>query len=249
MSRWGKRWRQVLDDPQLARRVTQGRQLSRSGRVSGIRATAGLLSGRVQGTRATPYLVELAIGVLDDDQWALIVGVLASQVRHSARLLAGLTPKGLDAELDAAGVTLFPALAELDVTCACGDTATVCPHAAGVWEAAATQLESDPFLLLRLRGRGRDRLLADLATARQGDRQERSLTGIPIAELDVDDWTRARAPLDELHLPLMTSPPTPAAPLKLLGDPPHWAGGVSAWDLFRPLIERAASYARKLEAE
>jgi uncharacterized Zn finger protein len=248
MSSWKKRWRQVVDHPQLARRITQGRQLSRSGRVSGIRATAGLLSGRVQGARATPYLVELAVDVLTEEQWALIVDVLASQVRHSARLLAGLTPQGLDADLDEAGVTLFPTLAELDVTCACGDTAAVCQHAVGVWEAAAAELESDPFLLLRLRGRGRDQLLADLAHARQGDRQERSLAGIPIAELDVDDWTRARAPLDELHLPLMTPPSTPAAPLKLLGDPPHWAGGVSAWDLFRPLIERAASYARQLEA-
>jgi uncharacterized Zn finger protein len=238
------------DDPQLARRVARGRAFHRSGRVSGVRATAGLLSGRVQGTRATPYLVEVAVGDLDDAAWTTVVDVLASQVRHSARLLAGLVPEGLDAELEATGIQLFPALDQLDVTCACGDKAAVCPHAAAVWEAAAELLETDPFLLLRLRGRGRDRLLADLASARQlhagGDHAPRP-AGVPIAGLESRGWTRARAPLDDLHLPVLQPPPTPAAPLKLLGDPPQWAGGVSAWDLFRPLVERAGAHAQELE--
>jgi uncharacterized Zn finger protein len=189
--------------------------------------------------------VEIAVNVVDDEWWARVVCVLASQVRHSARLLAGLVPEGLDAELDAAGVALFPVLEELDVTCACGDPTGFCAHAAGIWEATAEQLESDPFLLLRLRGRGRDRLLADLAGARRG--RVDGPQGVAISELDVDGWTRARAPLEDLHLVVISPPPTPAAPLKLLGDPPLWPGGVSAWDLFRPLIERAASYTRDLE--
>ncbi|MGH8899686.1 MAG: hypothetical protein ACRDZ4_22315 [Egibacteraceae bacterium] len=247
MSGWTEQWRAVVENPQFARRVAHGRQFHRSGRVSGIRATAGLLSGRVQGTRATPYLVEITVSPLDDAQWARVIDLLASQVRHSARLLAGLLPEGLDVELEAAGISLFPAIDEFDVTCACGDRAVVCPHAAGVWEAAAELLERDPFLLLRLRGRGRDRLLADLAAARQRAVHPERETGVPIAELQAQGWTRPRAPLEDLHLPVLGHPPTPAAPLKLLGDPPQWAGGVSAWDLFRPLVERAARYARDLE--
>lgn len=247
MSGWVKQWRAVVEDPRLDRRVAQGRQLNRSGRVSGVRATAGLLSGRVQGSRATPYLVEIAVGALDDAQWARVIDLLASQVRHSARLLAGLLPEGLDVELDATGIRIFPMIEEFDVTCACGDSAVVCPHAAGVWDAAAELLERDPFLLLRLRGRGRDRLLADLAGARgSAVRPEREM-GMSIAELRAEGWTRARAPLEELHVPVLQPPATPAAPLELLGDPPQWAGGVSAWDLFRPLVERAARYARGLE--
>ena len=248
MSSWAEQWRAVIDDPQLARRAARGGAFHRSGRVSGVRATAGLLSGRVQGTRATPYLVEIAVGALDDQRWTRVVEVLASQVRHSARLLAGLVPEGLDADLEAAGMKLFPTLDELDVSCACGDAAAVCPHAAAVWEAAAEQLEADPFLLLRLRGRGRDRLLADLAGARQrAARGHEATAGVPLAQLDVRGWTRERAPLDDLHLPALSPPQTPAAPLKLLGDPPQWAGGVRAWDLFRPLVERAAAYAQRLD--
>jgi uncharacterized Zn finger protein len=247
MSSWAEQWRAVIEDPRLAHRVAQGRQFHRSGRVSGIRATAGLLTGRVQGTRATPYLVEILVDTLNDAQWMRVIDLLASQVRHSARLLAGLMPEGLDAEMSAAQIRLFPVIGELDVTCACGDATVVCPHAAGVWEAAAELLEPDPFLLLRLRGRGRSRLLADLAATRQRSvRPEREM-GVPLAELQVEGWTQARVPIKEIHLPVLQPPSTPAAPLKLLGDPPQWTGGISAWNLFRPLVERAARYAHDME--
>jgi hypothetical protein len=43
-------------------------------------------------------------------------------------------------------------------------------------------------------------------------------------------------------LPDVEPPATPAAPLRVLGDPPGWAGGVTAWDLFRQLVERAAAF-------
>jgi uncharacterized Zn finger protein len=247
MSGWTERWRAVIEDPRRVHRVVRGRQFHYSGRVSGVRVTAGLLSGRVQGTRATPYLVEIAIGVLDDTQWAQVIDLLASQVRHSARLLAGLMPEGLDVELEAAGIRLFPAIDELDVMCACGDTAVVCLHAVGVWEAVAEFLECDPLLLLRLRGRGRDRLLADLPGARHRAVNLERGTGVPIAELQPEGWTQARASVEELRLPVLQPAPISAVPLKLLGDPPQWAGGVSAWDLFRPLVERAACYAHDLE--
>ncbi len=39
-------------------------------------------------------------------------------------------------------------------------------HAAGVWLAAAERIAADPFALLRVRGRGRERLLAEVAATR-----------------------------------------------------------------------------------
>ncbi|MGH8934649.1 MAG: hypothetical protein ACRDZO_29455 [Egibacteraceae bacterium] len=250
MSNWAARWREVIQDPRLSGRVSRGTQFHRSGRVSGVRATRGFLSGRVQGTRVTPFLVEIEVGTLDDEQWSHIVGVLASQLRHGARLLAGLAPEGLDTELEAAGIALFPVVEDLDVTCACGDVALVCAHAAALWEAAAEHLRADPFLLFRVRGRGRDQLLAELAEARRRDGEPpapSSRAGIPVEDLDPQGWTGARAPLEDVHLVTLCPPSTAAAALKLLGDPPGWAGSVSAWDLFRPLVERAAAYARDLE--
>jgi hypothetical protein len=49
-----------------------------------------------------------------------------------------------------------------------------------------------------------------------------------------------------LELGLEPEPRTPAGPLRLLGDPPGWTGGVSAGDLFAPLVIRAAAWARRL---
>jgi uncharacterized Zn finger protein len=242
---WSSRWRDLFDDrePQVARRIAQGRAWTRSGRVSQVRALPGELSGRVQGTRATPYLVEVTAPTLPDDAWEQVVSRLASEVRHGARLLAGHAPDGLDAELDAAGIGLFPAPDALDLTCACGDRVVPCAHGAALWEFVADALDDDPFLLFRFRGRGREQLLGELSTARRrGSSAERRAAPLSLAEVEVHGWGRARAPLDEVPLPDVEPPATPAAPLRVLGDPPGWAGGVTAWDLFRPIVERAAAF-------
>jgi uncharacterized Zn finger protein len=242
---WSERWRELFDDrdPQVARRLAQGRAWRRSGRVTQVRAAPGELSSRVQGARATPYLVEVTAPTLPEAAWDEVVARLAAEVRHGARLLAGHAPEGLDAELDAVGIHLFPAVEDLDATCACGDRVRPCTHVAALSDDVAARLDDDPFLLFRFRGRGREQLLAELSAARRrGSTAERRADPLPLAEVAVQGWTRARASLDDVPLPDVPAPSVPAAPLRVLGDPPGWAGGVSAWDLFRPLVERAAAY-------
>lgn len=247
ISRWAQRWSELPDDgtAQVDRRLMQGRNLLRSGRVTGLQFGRGIVSGSVQGFSATPLAVEISMPALDDDQWAIIVAELASQVRHRARLLAGQVPDGLDSQLEARGLHLIPTRDELDVTCRCGDTVAPCMHAAGVWLAAGEEIDRDPFVLLRMRGRGRERLLADAAAAR-GSRAPAQAQGQPVDQLTGQPWIHAARELDEL----VTAPPQPprtsAGPLRLLGDPPGWAGGVSAGDLFAPTVERAASWAAAL---
>lgn len=250
---WAASWRALLDEEHAGREVRQGRAYHRSGRVTGLDVATGRLSGRVQGRRATPRAVEISVAVLDDDQWARVVDLLAGQLRHSARLLAGLQPEGLAEELADAGVILLPGPEDVAIVCACG-RAQPCAHAAAVWEAGATAIEEDPFTLLRLRGRGRERLLAEISAARAsrspGD-GDGFAHAVPLDRLDHDGWTRARIPLEEVHLPPQ-DPATPGAtPLRLLGDPPGWPRGPSAEELFSPLVARAARWAteRIIEAE
>lgn len=239
---WSRRWTTALTDApgDIARRSRQGQALARSGRVNDVRASAGRLSGSVQGTRATPYVVEIGLPVLDERAWARVAEVIASQVRHSARLLAGQAPDGLAAELEAAGVRLFPSLDELDVDCACGQG--LCAHAAAVWHAAGEQLAEDPFLLLVLRGRGRQRVLDDVA-GRRGSVATPPGDGLDPATLPVAGWWDARGPLEAGGVEGSAPPRVPAPALRALGDPAGWAGGVSAYDLFRPLVERGAAWA------
>ena len=246
-NRWAQRWTSLFDDAnsQVARRLTQGHNLVRSGRVSGIQIGRGMVSGSVQGFSATPLAVEISVPTLTDAQWESVVAALASQVRHRARLLAAQVPDGLDTQLEGHGLSLMPQAEDLDVTCRCGDHVVPCPHAAAVWEAVGDLIDQDPFVLLRIRGRGRERLLADSAAARSAGVPAEE-PGRPLASLDTRWWAHAPRPLDDL-LPTPPEPPrTPAGPLRLLGDPPGWAGGVSAADLFAPLVERGASWAADL---
>ena len=246
-NRWAQRWEELLDDgtPQVVRRLMQGRNLLRSGRVTGVQINRGALSGSVQGFSATPLAVEITLPVLHDDQWRVVVEALASQVRHRARLLAGQVPDGLDSQLEAAGLSLIPSVAELDTTCRCGDAVTPCMHAAGVWLAVAAEIDADPFVLLRLRGRGRERLLADSASVR-GAGPAQIPPGQRLVELPADAWVSAVRDVDDLVPAPPAAPRTSAGPLRLLGDPPGWAGGVSPGDLFAPLVERGAAWAEAL---
>jgi uncharacterized Zn finger protein len=237
---WGDRWRDRLVAIAGTRRADVGERRFRSGRVTDVRVRPGGVSGRVQGSRATPFLVELAVPTLGDDQWGIVVGLLAAQLRHGARLLAGLAPEGLEAELDAAGVALFRT--SVETSCGCGAPVQPCEHAAGVWAAAGHLIDDDPFVLLTLRGRGRARVLADLAAARRS-REAVVEAGMPIEGLPVAGWARAREPLGDFGVPPLRLVSPERMPLRLLGDPPGWTGGVDAWALFRPLVERAAAYA------
>src|SRR5688572_17528306 len=156
MNRWSQRWLDLLrtDRPLIARRFNQGGQLLQSGRVSALRIAPGLVTAKVQGSHATPLSVEIAVETLSDADWSTVATALGSQVRHRARLLAGQVPEGLEAQLAVRSTYLFPRLKEIDVRCGCRDSIEPCAHVAAVWLTVATQLAIDPFVLLRLRGRG-----------------------------------------------------------------------------------------------
>ena len=243
-NRWAQRWADLLEDdnPQVVRRIMQGRNLLRSGRVTGITIGRGTVSGSVQGFSATPLAVEVTLPVLSDEHWTSVIGALASQVRHRARLLAGQVPDGLEAQLEATGLSLFPQRIELDVTCRCGDPVLPCMHAAGLWLAVADEIDRDAFALLKVRGRGRERVLADSAAVRNASLPTPP-PGIALTDLPREFWLAARRDVDDF-VPAPPAPPMIAAgPLRLLGDPPGWSGGVSAGDLFAPLVERGARWA------
>ena len=242
---WAQRWIDVLDDgtPQVVRRLTQGRALLRSQRVTNVGLSRGVVTATVQGHSATPLGVEITVATLDDDQWEVVVGALASQVRHRARLLAGQVPDGLASQVAAAGVTLLPARTDVELTCRCQDSVSPCVHGAAAWLAAAEEIDADPFALLRVRGRGRERLLADSAALRSAAAGPPPGAGQPVASLQDEDWVHARLDIEDLLTIAPQPPRTVAGPLRLLGDPPGWAGGVSAGDLFAPLVQRGADWA------
>ena len=239
---WSAQWRAVLGtDAVSRRRLEQGRAWDRSGRVTQLRTTPGVLRGRVQGSAATPFAVEINLEPFDAQQWARVLDVLGSQARHHAHLLAGQVPTGLAEQLADLGLHLLPSAPELATECACGDRTWPCLHVAAVWEAAGARLDDDPFLLFALRGRGRQQLLAELAQRRATG----SAAGIALNSITAHGWTTSPDDRDIL-LPAPEQPVSghEAPLLRLLGDPPGWEGRVSAWDVFAPLVAQAADAAR-----
>lgn len=249
MTEWSEAWRSLVEgsDPRVARRLHQGRAYHRAGRVTDVRIAAGGASARVQGDRATPFSARVEVPALSDANWERVTDALASQVRHTARLLAGLAPESLDPELEAKGVRIVPVLGEIETECDCVEATWPCAHIVALWEALAETLETDPFALLKMRGRGRERLLSELGAARRRRTHGEVVRGTPIAELDTAAWQTLRGPIDDLVVPEPPEPRTPAGTLQILGDPPGWAGGVGAWDLFHPLVAAAAEWVRALD--
>lgn len=247
---WGEAWRGVLTDdasPEMLRRVRQGRATYRSGRVTDVRLATGRVTARVQGSRATPFLVEVEIPTLDAEDWDTVVELLAGRVRYSARLLAGHHPEGLLEEAAESGVRLLPTLQEIAVAAGHSGEDPFPVVGAALWEAVASRLDSSPFPLFRLRGRGRELLLRDVARRRRAGEGE-GPQGIGVQEVPLLGWSSERQPLGNVAVPPVKHPTVGAARLRVLGDPNGWKGALSAAELFGPLVAGGADVAEQLLA-
>jgi len=231
----------VDDSQQLRRRRRDAERLRAAGRVMSIRAVAGRIEGRVQGSHARPHLVELGVDEWQPEQWRAVSAVLGQQARHYARLLAGQLPEQFTEVLETLSLSLVPQPEEWRMACTCAAPAP-CVHQIALWLQIREQMEDDPYLLPRVRGRSREQLLAEIRD-RMADETRDSMSLEQFG-------ARARsgpevAPWD-VSLPAVRAVRSAVLPLQMLGDPPGWAGPASATALFAPLIVTAAQRAGAL---
>jgi uncharacterized Zn finger protein len=170
--------------------------------------------------------------------WDRLIGALARQAIYTAKLLAGELPAEVVQVCDAAEAPLFPNHPdEIAMRCSCPDWATPCKHVAAVHYAFAADLDRDPFLLFRLRGRTREELMAALrarrasfgsagaahaATANEAGAADASPAEVA-DEIPVAGFWEHGPTLDDLHFEIRP-PDVPGAVLRLLGRPPGWGG-------------------------
>jgi uncharacterized Zn finger protein len=161
---WSRRFVEVLESYGLGARMQRGRRYARTGQVIEVEVSPGMLAAQVQGSRPKPYLVTAVMAVPGDEQWSSILGGMRAKVGFVARLLDGEVPTDLEEVFANAGVPLFPAVwADIRARCTCPDWENPCKHIAAVLYVLADRLDSDPWLVLLLRGRDRDVLLDALA--------------------------------------------------------------------------------------
>lgn len=237
---WARRWMSALDGFGWAGRLSRGRSYARNGRVVDVEVSAGRVRARVQGSEPRPYRVEMKFEQFEDTVWDRVIGALARQAIFSAKLLAGELPAEVVQVCDTAEAPLFPDHPDaITMRCSCPDWAVPCKHVAAVHYALAAELDRDPFLLFRLRGRTREELTAALRARRGSFGSGGNVATInspptpaslteeaPAAQeepISVGRFWEIGAQLDDLHFEIRP-PDVPGAVLRLLGRPPGWGG-------------------------
>lgn len=159
---WGKAWVRAVEEAAYAdAELVAARSLSRSGRIGGISVGEGSFVAAVEddfGLRTTSG----TLPVLDAAQRVALVEVVAAESGRIAALLGGDLPHTLVEHADEAGVELLPYGGELGSACTCEAWVDPCVHVLAVLYQLTWLIEADPFVLLHLRGLGRDDLLAGL---------------------------------------------------------------------------------------
>ena len=151
----------------LGRAAVTWASYARNGRVLDVEVSPGRVRARVQGSRPRPYRIEMAVEPFADPVWDRVIGALARQAIYTAKLLAGELPAEVVQLCDSAEAPLFPSHPDdIVMRCSCPEWAVPCKHVAAVHYALAAELDRDPFLLFRLRGRTREELTAALRTRR-----------------------------------------------------------------------------------
>jgi uncharacterized Zn finger protein len=255
---WARRWMSTLDGFGWAGRLSRGRAYARNRRVVDVDVSPGVVRARVQGSRTAPYRIEMTVEPFSDAVWDRVVGSLARQAIYTAKLLAGELPAEVVQLCDTAEAPLFPGHPdEIAMRCSCPDWAVPCKHVAAVHYALAAELDRDPFLLFRLRGRTREELTAALR-ARRGSfgsagaaRQAADTSAVPAPEpeppanddVSVDRFWEHGPELDDLHFEIRP-PDVPGAILRLLGRPPGWGGQDDLLDTLHELYRVASASVR-----
>jgi uncharacterized Zn finger protein len=131
--------------------------------VLSLQEEVGTVLAQVQGSRRAPYRVTIGLAPLTDTAWERVFAALAHRPDLAASLLAGEMPHDIDAVFDQAQAALFPTTPDhLRLHCSCPDKVTVCKHIVATCYLLGEQLDEDPFLLFRLRGRNQDEVLEGL---------------------------------------------------------------------------------------
>jgi uncharacterized Zn finger protein len=160
---WAERWVAALERLITPLRLARGRTYARAGQVLSIQEETGTVLAQVQGSRRTPYRVTIGLAPLPDAAWERVFAELARRPDLAASLLAGEMPRDIDEVFAQARASLFPTAPDhLRLHCNCPDKVTVCKHIAATCYLLGEQLDEDPFLLFRLRGRDQDEVLEGL---------------------------------------------------------------------------------------
>lgn len=184
-SAWGKGWCTTLASyGDYSNRLPRGMSYLRSGAVIDLQIERGRVEALVSGTRV--YKVRIDIRPLTRPRWRAIKEKCAGGITSLVALLRGELSPPIMNVIARRDEGLFPAPAEIDVTCSCPDSAVMCKHVAAVLFGIGTRLDEEPELLFHLRGVDHRELITDapVTAVKRGRRASNPAGKMASAELE-----------------------------------------------------------------
>lgn len=203
---WGDAWLTAMEETSLdPEQLRKGRRYAYAGLVGTITVSSGRIAAPVHDHDDT-YRTVVLVEQLTAAEWERLLDEVAAKAGHIAALLDRDMPYDMVEAARDAGVRLLPGIGDLEPECDCPDWDYPCKHAAALCYQASWLLDSDPFVLLLMRGRGERELLDELQlrNARQAVTPVGPVAGPVPAEVAAQQAYALDVP------PLPDPPPLPA---------------------------------------
>jgi len=253
---WAQRWIKVLESFNIGSRLSRGRSYARNGQVLSVELNRGMVTAGVQGSRRDPYKVTIEVATLSRADGEKLGKELSAQPIFAAKLLASEMPQDVETAFTACGLSLFPeSLGDLKTKCSCPDWSNPCKHVAAVYYLIGEEFDRDPFLIFRLRGLDRDRLIKIISESAgaQGDSEfdheelfaSDETRSEPITTDAARFWDGGDIPAGSSEMEL---PPVVAPLLKRLGSFPFWRSERRLVETLEPFYDRASRQALRVIA-
>jgi uncharacterized Zn finger protein len=147
---WGQAWCENLESySDFSNRMPRGRTYVRNGSVVDLQIAEGQVTAVVSGSQL--YDVSVKVTEVPKAQWASICRDCAGGIDSMVELLQGRFSKGVMERICKQKTGLFPAPAEIKLSCSCPDWASMCKHVAAALYGVGARLDEKPELLFRLR--------------------------------------------------------------------------------------------------
>jgi|SRR5579871_5978669 len=156
---WGMSWCSNLERySDYASRLPRGRSYVRNGSVLDLQITRGKVAATVAGSEL--YDIAITIAPVPAPHWRAICRDCAGTVDTLVELLQGKLSKSVMDRVCRQGDGLFPSPREIELSCSCPDSASMCKHVAAALYGVGARLDRRPELLFVLRGVDQNELIA-----------------------------------------------------------------------------------------
>ena len=193
---WGKSWCRHLESfSDYSNRLPRGRSYLSTGLVLDLKVSPGLVRALVSGSSL--YTIEVEVAPLAADRWTRLKRACSGRIDTLVELLEGRLSEDVMRHVCERSEGLFPAPADIRLSCSCPDYATMCKHVAATLYGVGARLDARPELLFTLRGVDHLELIATgvspIASAPAADRLEdtdlQELFGIDLAPVQAPPAT------------------------------------------------------------